>query len=52
MNEGEKGTAAASSPPAMPCAAYPTAATVATTGPGVTCPSATASRNRAELIQW
>jgi hypothetical protein len=36
---------------ATPPAAYPTAATVPTTGPGVTCPSATAVRNCGPDIQ-
>jgi len=51
-NEGENATAAASSPPGSPAAAYPTAATVCTTGPGVIWPSATAFRNWLLVIQW
>ena len=45
-------TSAASSPPPTPAAAYPTTATVCTTGPGVTWPSATALRNWPAVIQW
>ena len=52
MNDGLNAIAAATSPPATPNAAYPTTATVCTTGPGVICPSATASRNWADVIQW
>ena len=51
-NEGVNATTAARMPPPRPCAAYPTAAIVATTGPGVTWPSATALRNSALVIQW
>ena len=36
----------------MPEAAYPTTATVWTTGPGVIWPRATASRNCPADIQW
>ncbi len=51
-NDGAKATAAASRPPTRPAAAYPTTATVWTTGPGVIWPSATASRNWLAVIQW
>ncbi len=47
-----KATSAASSPPPTPAAAYPTTATVCTTGPGVIWPSATALRNWPAVIQW
>src|SRR6266704_2195116 len=45
QNDGANATSEASSPPPTPAAAYPTTATVCTTGPGVTWPSATAVRN-------
>ena len=43
---------AANTAPPSPAAAYPTTATVCTTGPGVICPSATALRNSVFVIQW
>src|SRR5215472_12759310 len=50
-NDGVNATTEASRPPGRPAAAYPTTATVCTTGPGVTWPSATALRNCALVIQ-
>ena len=52
MNDGLKATTAATTPPSSPAAAYPTTATVCTTGPGVIWPSATALRNCPPVIQW
>ena len=50
-NDGANATAAASSAPPMPAAAQPTSATVCVTGPGVSCPNATALRNSPSVIQ-
>jgi hypothetical protein len=50
-NEGANAIPAASSAPPSPAAAQPTSATVWVTGPGVSCPNATAFRNSASVIQ-
>ena len=51
MNDGANAIADANSAPPSPAAAQPTIATVWTTGPGVSCPYATALANSASVIQ-